>query len=118
MTTTSAPSTASPGRSETTGSSSSPRVSKRGQCRAPLRQLPRRRARLDVVRPHRLVASHLLELVLGPGLRLDAHGLAFVAGELLDVNRFVVFCFAGVDEDFVLLGHGDLPWCDRNRVKR
>ena len=64
----------------------------------------------DVVRAHGLFAARLLQLVLGAGLRLDAHRLTAITQALLDVEDFVVVCFAVVDEDFVLLGHGDLPW--------
>ena len=65
---------------------------------------------LHIIGRHARLTPHLLELVFGPGLRLDAHRLTLVARELLNVQGFVAFLFAGVDEDFVLLGHGDLTW--------
>jgi hypothetical protein len=62
---------------------------------------------LDVLGGRVLGALDLLQLVLGTRLRLDAHPLPSRARALRDVDDLVVFCFAGVDDDFVLLVHGE-----------
>ena len=58
----------------------------------------------DVLGRSVLFAVDLLQLVLHARLRFDAQGLTTLARALRHVQELVVFGFACVDNDFVLLG--------------
>ena len=52
-----------------------------------------------------LITAKLLHLILGACLCFDANGLSAISRAMRNVNYFVVFGFAGADDNSVLFGH-------------